>query len=80
MGSVEVIEVLPFIEFGFQIDVALVAEQLIKFLSIGAMKSLNFPVELRSAAFDIGMADAKVFDMPMEFGLELVAVVRTDFA
>jgi len=34
---VEVIEVLPLIEFGFKIDIAFISEQLIKFLAVGAM-------------------------------------------
>lgn len=28
--------------------------------------------------FDVGVPDAEVFDMPMEFGLELMAVVRSN--
>lgn len=30
---------------------------------------------LRRASFDVGMPDTRVFDMPMELGLELVAII-----
>jgi hypothetical protein len=33
----EVVEVLPLIEFGFEIDVAFIAQQLIKLLAAGAV-------------------------------------------
>lgn len=36
-------------------------------------------VELRRAAFDVGVPNAEVFDMPMELGLELVAVICPNF-
>ncbi len=32
--SVEVVEALPFVQLGLEIDVALVAEQLIEFLAV----------------------------------------------
>ena len=37
VGSVEVVEVLPLIEFGYQIDVAFIAKQLVKFLAVGTV-------------------------------------------
>jgi len=37
VGSVEVVEVLPLIEFCLQIDIAFVAEQLVKFLAVGSV-------------------------------------------
>ncbi len=38
----EVVEPFPFVQFGFQIDVIFVAEQLIEFLLIGSVRSLDF--------------------------------------
>ena len=79
MRSVEVIEALPLIEFGFQIGVAFIAEQLVKFLLVRAVGSLHFAIELWGAALDVSMADTAVFDMPVELGLELVAVIGSNF-
>lgn len=42
------------------------------------MGSLDLAVQLRGSALDIGMADALVLDIPVEFGLELMAVVGSD--
>lgn len=43
------------------------------------MRSFYFAVELWRAALDVGIADAKILDVPVELGLELMAVVRSDF-
>lgn len=80
MWSVEVVEVLPLAEFGFQIDVSFVAQQLIKLLAVGAVLLFHLSVELRRTTFDVSVADAEILDMPMELGLELVPVVGSDFA
>ena len=42
------------------------------------MGSLDLTVELGSSALDIGMTDALIFDVPMELGLELMAIVSPD--
>ena len=78
--SSEVVEALPFVEFSLQIDVTFVAEKLIELLLIGTVGSFDFAIELRSAPFDVGVPDSEVFDMPMEFGLELVTVVGPHLA
>lgn len=78
--SCEVVEALPFVQFSFEVDVTLVAQELIEFLLIGPMRALHFPVELWCTAFDVGMPDTFVLYMPMEFGLELVAIVSSNFA
>ena len=44
------------------------------------MGSLDFAVQLWSSTFDVSMADALIFDVPVELGLELVAVVRPRLA
>jgi hypothetical protein len=36
-------------------------------------------VKLRRCAFDISVAYTPIFDMPIELGLELMAVVNSDF-
>lgn len=76
----EVVKPLPFVEFSFEIDVPFVTEKLIEFLLIRSVRALHFPVELWCTAFDVGMPDTFVLDMPMEFGLELVAIVSSNFA
>jgi len=57
-----------------------VAEKLIELLLVRTVGSFDFAVELRSASFDVGVSDPEIFDMPMEFGLELVTVVSSNFA
>ena len=37
-------------------------------------------IELRGAPFNVGVPDPEIFDMPMEFGLELMTIVRAHFA
>ena len=76
----EVVKPLPFVEFGFEIDVTFVTEKLIEFLLIRSVRALHFPVELWRSTFDVGVSNALVFNMPMEFGLELVAIVSSNFA
>lgn len=76
----EVVKPLPFVEFGFEIDVPFVTKKLIEFLLIRSVRALHFPVELWRSTFDVGVSNALVFDMPMEFGLELVAIVSSNFA
>jgi hypothetical protein len=79
VGSIEVVEVFPLAELGLEIDVALVRQELVKFLLIGAVGTFDPAVELRSSALYIGVAGALIFDVPMELGLELTAVVGPDF-
>ena len=54
----EVVEPFPFVELGFEIDITLIAEELIKFLLIGSVGSLNFAIELWRTPFDVGVSDA----------------------
>lgn len=70
--SSKVVETFPFVEFSLQTHVAFVAEKLIELLLIGTVRSFDFTMELRSAPFDVGV--------PMEFGLELMTIVRAHFA
>ena len=78
--SSKVVEALPFVEFSLQINVALIAEELIEFLLIGTVRSFDLPIELRRAPFDVGVPDPEIYDMPMEFGLELMTIIRAHLA
>ena len=51
MWSGEVIKALPLVEFGFQIDIAFVGEELVELLFIGSMRSLDLAVQLGPVAF-----------------------------
>ena len=42
------------------------------------MGAFDLAVQLRSSAFDVGMADALIFDVPVELCLELMAVIGSD--
>jgi len=78
--SSEVVEALPFVQFGFEIYVTFITKKLIEFLLVGPMGSFDFAVELGCTPFDVGMPDPEIFDMPMELCLELVTVVGSHFA
>src|SRR5580698_2904341 len=43
------------------------------------MGSFDLAIELWRAALDVGVTDALIFDVPMEFGLELMAIIGPDF-
>ena len=77
--SCDVIEAFPCVGFCFRIDVAFVPEKLVALLLMGPVGSLGFAVQLRCAPFDAGVPGPGVFNMPMELGLEFVAIIRTDF-
>jgi hypothetical protein len=74
----EVVEAFPLAQFGFEIDIILVGQELVEFLLIGPMRAFDFAVELRRCRF-VCVPDALVLDMPVEFGLEFVAVIRPNF-
>ncbi len=57
MGPRKVVKAFPFTEFCLQIDVTFVTEKLIEFLLIRTVRTLNFAVELRRAASDVGVPD-----------------------
>lgn len=79
VGSGEVVEQLPLGQFGVQINIARVAEKLVELLLVGSVGSFDLAVELRRTGFDVGVADAFVFDMPAKLRLELMAVISADF-
>ena len=75
----EVVEPFPLVQLRLQVDIPFIAEELIKFLLIRSVGSLNFTIELWCAPLDVGVSNALVLDMPMELGLELIAIVSSDF-
>ncbi len=48
-------------------------------IELGFLDYIQKAIELGRAALDVGVPDAEVFDMPMELGLELVAIVSAHF-
>ena len=78
MRAVVVVERLPFGQAFIEIRVAFVAQELIELLLVGAVRSLDLPVQLRGPGFDVDVADAVVGQMPVEERLELMATVRAD--
>lgn len=78
MGSGEVVKVLPFGEFLREIDVVCASQELVELLLVGAVRPFDFAVQLGRSWFDVGVADATVFDVPVELGLELVPAVGSD--
>ena len=47
-------------------------------LLVRSMGPLNLPVKSRCSRLDINMTNPLVFNMPVELGLELMAIVRSD--
>lgn len=80
MWPCEVVEPLPFVEFGFDIDVILIAKELIELLLIGSMRSFHLAVQLRRTTFDVGVSNTFVFNVPMDFRQEFMAIVSSNFA
>ena len=78
--SGEVVNLLPFVEFGLEIDVAFVIEELIELLLIGTVGSFDFAVQLRCAALYVGVPDPKIFTMPVELDMEFVTIIRMHLA
>ena len=78
MGSVVVVEILPFGQLLVQIHVVGVCEQLIELFLVRAVGSLDLPIELWRAWFDIHMSDPLVFNVPVEVRLKLVSPVGSD--
>ncbi len=75
-----VAELLPLGQPCAKVDIVGVGEQLIELLLIRSVRPFDLAVELRRRWSDIGMANSLVFNMPMELGLELMAVVRSHLA
>ena len=75
MRPIEVVEALPLGQPLLQIDIALVAQELIELLLIRAMGALDFPVQLWGVGLDVDVLDAVVREVPMKQRLELMAAV-----
>lgn len=75
----KVVETLPFVQFCVEIDVSFVAAKLAEILSIRSVSSLDLAIQLWRAAFDVGVADAEVRKVPVEFGLGFMSIVRSNF-
>ena len=52
-----------------------VGQQLVELLLVGPVRPLDLAIELRGAWLDVGMTDFLFLDVPMELGLELMAIV-----
>jgi hypothetical protein len=63
-----------------KVYVTRVRQQLVELLLVGPVRPLDLAIELRGAWLDVGMTDALVLDVPMELGLELMAIVGSHLA
>ena len=52
-----------------------VRQELIELLLVRSMRPLDLAIELRRTRFDVGVANTLILDVPVELGLELMAVV-----
>ena len=78
--AVDVVEAFPCSQLLFEIHVVSVREQLVELVFVGAMGSLDLPVQLRRARLDVDMLHPQISDVPVEQGLELVTSIRADHA
>jgi hypothetical protein len=80
VGPVVIVVVLPLPQLLVkEMDVVadtVVVEELVELLVIDSVRALDLPVEPRRVRADVDVADSPFFEMPMELGLELGAVVR----
>ncbi len=81
MGTVEVVEVLPFLklvveELGVVDDDAV--EHAVELFGVDAVGAFDLPVEPWCGRLDVDVADAAVEEVPVEGALELGAVVGLD--
>src|ERR1700730_17599770 len=79
MGPVVVVIVLPFAELLVEqvnvVGYAALVEELVELLVVGAMRALNFAIEVRSPRADVDMANVQRLDVAMELRLKLRPVV-----
>jgi hypothetical protein len=75
MRSIEVVVVLPYLQFLEEINVIGVSEQLIELLMVSQVRSFYFAVKPGSSWLDVYVSYPQVFNMPMKPGLELVAII-----
>jgi hypothetical protein len=68
---VDIVELLPCGQFLVEINVIGVGQQLVEFLLVGPVRSLDLPVQLRGPGLDVHMPDALVLDVPVKLGLVL---------
>ena len=81
MGSVVVVEVLPFLEAvveEFGVVDHYPFEHSVELFLVDPMGSLDFPVEAGGGGFDVDVADSPVQDVVVELGAELDPVVGLD--
>ena len=76
----EIVEALPFRKRSVKVYVTGVRQQLVELLLVGPVRPLDLAIELRGIRLDVGMTDALVLDVPMELGLELMAIVGAHLA
>ena len=78
MRSIVVVKPFPFSQLFVQIHVIGVRQKLIELLLVRAVGSLDLPVELWRARFDVHMPYPLVFNVPVEQRLELVTPIGPD--
>ena len=82
MGPVVIVIVLPLFELLVkQVDVvgdAVLVEELVELLVVDAVRPLDFPIQMRRPRANVDVADVLRFEMPVEVGLKLGAVVGLD--
>jgi len=75
MGSIVVVESFPLGQFLVQINIVGVSQQLAELLAVGAVRSLDFAIELGRTRLDVDMTDPFIFNLPMKQSLKLVASI-----
>ena len=78
MGAAIIVEVFPFSQFLVQIHVIGEAQELVKFILVGAVGSFHLAIQSGCPGPDVHAAHAQVLHVPMKLGLELATVVHPE--
>ncbi len=77
MRSIIIVEVLPSLQLGMEINIIRVGQQLVKLVLICSVGTLYFAIQLWRLGFDIYMPHSQIFPMPVKASLKLMAPIRS---
>ena len=78
MWSVAIVINFPLFQFCLDVNVINIVNELPEFLLIGPVRPLDLAIQMWRSWLDIDMPNAEILTMPVEFGLELVAIIGLD--
>ena len=70
----QIVEVFPFGQFGIQVHIIRISEELVKFGIVVPVRALHFAIEPGWARLNVNVTKAEILQMPMKARLELVSL------